>query len=95
MSLSGRLGAIAAVAGLAAVGVASLPHPAEAWWRGPWCCAIGVGVWVPPVVVAPAPVYAPPPVYYGPPAVAYAPPPRRVWVPGYWNGPYWVAAHWS
>jgi hypothetical protein len=93
MSLSRRLGAIAAVAGLAALGVASLPHPAEAWWRGPWCCTIGV--WVPPVVVAPAPVYAPPPVYYAPPAVAYAPPPRRVWVPGHWNGPYWVPAHWS
>lgn len=94
MSLSRRLGAIAAVAGLAAVGVASLPHPAEAWWRGPWCCTVGIGVWVPPVVVAPAPVYVPPPVYYAPPAVAYASP-RRVWVPGHWNGRYWVPAHWS
>jgi len=97
MALSRRLGVIAAVAGMAMVGVASLPRPAEAWWRGPWCCGIGIGVFVPPVVVAPAPVYAyaPPPVYYGPPSVAYAPPPRRVWVPGHWNGPYWVPAHWS
>lgn len=94
MSLSRRLGAIAAVAGLAAVGVASLPHPAEAWWRGPWCCGIGFGVWLPPIVVAPPPVYVPPPVYYAPPVVAYAPRPR-VWVPGHWNGPYWVPAHWG
>ena len=97
MAFSRRLGVIAAVAGMAMVGVASLPHRAEAWWRGPWCCAVGIGVFVPPVVVAPAPVYAyaPPPVYYGPPSVAYAPAPRRVWVPGHWNGPYWVPAHWS
>lgn len=94
MSLTRRLGAIAAVAGLAAVGVASLPHPAEAWWRG-GCCAVGIGLWVPPVVVAPAPVYAPPPAYYPPPPAAYYAPPQRVWVPGHWNGPYWVPAHWS
>jgi hypothetical protein len=97
MSFSRRLGVIAAVAGMAMVGVASLSRPAEAWWRGPWCCRVGIGVFVPPVVVAPAPVYAypPPPVYYGPPAVAYAAPPARTWIPGHWNGPYWVPAHWS
>jgi hypothetical protein len=87
MSLSKRIGAIAVIAGLAAVGVAALPHPAEAWWRG-GCCRVGIGLWVPPVVVAPAPVFAPPPVYY-------APRPGPIWVPGHWNGPYWVPPHWS
>ncbi|MEA2740794.1 MAG: hypothetical protein QOH05_4101, partial [Acetobacteraceae bacterium] len=63
-----RLGTLAAVAGLAAIGVAAAPHDANAWWRGGW----GVGIYVPPVVVGP-PVYAPP-VYVAPP-VAYVPPP--------------------
>lgn len=96
MSVSKRLGAVAAVLGLAALGTLAAPHPAEAWWRGGWCCGIGIGVVLPPVVVAPAPVYAPVPVYAPPPAPAYyAPPPGRVWVPGHWNGPYWVPAHWA
>lgn len=88
-----RLGAIGAVAGLAAIGIAAMPGKANAWWRG----GIGIGIYVPPVVVAPAPVYAPPPVYYAPPAPAYypPPPPRRVWVPAHWEGGYWVAGHWS
>jgi len=95
MLVSKRIGAIAAVAGLATMGVAALPHPAEAWWRG-GCCGVGIDLVVPPVVVAPAPAYVAPPAYYAPPPVAYyAPPPRRVWVPGHWNGPYWVAPHWS
>jgi hypothetical protein len=84
-----RLGTLVAVAALSAVGIAAAPHDAEAWVR------FGVGVVVPPVVVAPPPVYyAPPPVYYAPPPVAYAPPPRY-WVPPHWNGPYWVPGHWS
>ncbi|HEX3575337.1 MAG TPA: hypothetical protein VHU42_12120 [Rhodopila sp.] len=96
MSALKRLGSVAAVAGLAAIGVAAMPRDANAWWRGGW----GIGVWVPPVVVAPPivvapPVYAPPPVAYVAPPPAYYPPPRRVWVPPHWEGPYWVQGHWS
>ncbi|HUB12735.1 MAG TPA: hypothetical protein VMB34_12320 [Acetobacteraceae bacterium] len=86
-----RIAAIGAVAGLAALGVTALPSQANAWWRGP---AIGIGVWVPPVVIAPAPVYVPPPVYYAPPPAAYYPPPHRAWVPAHWENGYWVAGHW-
>jgi hypothetical protein len=96
MSVLKRLGSVAAVAGLAAVGVAAMPHDANAWWRG----GFGVGVWVPPVVVGPPvygppPVYAPPPVAYVAPPPAYYPPPHRVWVPPHWEGPYWVQGHWA
>lgn len=89
-----RLGAIATVLALAAVGVAAVPGSAKAWWHG----GFSVGVVFPPVVVAP-PVYAPPPVYYAPPPVVYAPPPvayvpHRVWIPAHWQGPYWVPGHW-
>lgn len=84
-----RLGTLAAVAGLATFGIAAVSHDAKAWVR------FGVGVFAPPVVVAPPPVYyAPPPVYYAPPPVAYAPPPRH-WIPAHWHGPYWVPGHWS
>jgi hypothetical protein len=97
-----RLCGISAVAGLAALGVAAMPGSAHAWWRGGW----GVGIVVPPVVVAPAPVYVGPPAYYAPPPVAYAPPvvyappaayaaPARVWIPPHWEGQYWVNGHWS
>jgi hypothetical protein len=85
-----RLGTVAAVAGLALVGMAAVPHHAEAWWRG----GVGVGIWVPPVVVVP-PVYAPPPVAYYAPPPAYYPPPHRVWVPPHWEGPYWIQGHWA
>lgn len=89
-----RLGTVGAVAALALVGAAAMPHEARAWWHG-----VGIGIVVPPVVVAP-PVYAaPPPVVYAPPPVAYAPAPyyapRRVWIPPHWEGPYWVRGHWS
>jgi hypothetical protein len=87
-----RVGAVAAVLALAAVGTAATPGKAEAWWRGGWCCAIGIGI--PPVVVAPAPVYAPPPVYYAPPPAYYAAPQQRQWIPGHYEGPYWVPGHW-
>jgi hypothetical protein len=90
MSVLKRLGSAAVVAGLAAVSVAAMPHNANAWWGGGY----GVGIWVPPVVVAP-PVYAPPPVAYYPPPPPYYPPPRRVWVPPHWEGPYWVRGHWA
>ena len=87
-----KLASIATVLGLAVVGVTAMPHDAKAWWRGGW----GVGIWVPPVVVAPPPVYyAPPPVAYVAPPVPYYPAPRRVWVPPHWNGPYWVRGHWA
>jgi hypothetical protein len=85
-----RLGTVAVVIGLASVGVAAMPNDANAWWRG----GVGVGIWVPPVVVAPPPVYVPPPVAYAPPPVYY-PTPRRVWVPPHWEGPYWVQGHWA
>jgi hypothetical protein len=85
-----RLGTAAVVAGLATVGVAAVPHDANAWWRG----GVGVGIWVPPVVVAPPPVYVAPPVAYAPPP-GYYPAPRRVWVPPHWEGPYWVQGHWA
>jgi hypothetical protein len=95
MGVLKRLGSVAAVAGLAVVGIAAAPHPANAWWRG----GFGVGIVLPPVVVAPpvyaAPVYVAPPVAYYPPPPAYYPPPRRVWVPPHWEGPYWVQGHWS
>jgi hypothetical protein len=88
-----------AMLGLAAIGVAAAPQPANAWWRGGgWCC--GVGIVLPPVVVAPpiyapAPVYAPPPAYYAPaPGYAYAPGPQRVWIPAHWEGGYWRQGHW-
>jgi hypothetical protein len=85
-----HLASVAAVLGLAAVGIAAMPHDAKAWWRG----GVGIGVWVPPVIVAPPPVvYAPPPVAYAPPP--YYPAPQRVWVPPHWEGPYWVHGHWS
>lgn len=93
-----RIGAAAALAGLVAVGTAAMPGKAEAWWRGGWCCGVGIGVVLPPVVVAPPvyvpPVYAPPPAYYPPPQVVYAPPPRH-WVPGHYEGAYWVPGHWA
>jgi len=89
-------GALAAAIGLVAIGVTAMPGKAEAWWRGGWCCGLGIGVVVPPVVVAPAPVYAPPPVYYAlPPAAYYAPPPQGRWVPGHYEGGYWVPGHWA
>jgi hypothetical protein len=103
MTLIKRLGGIAAIAGLAAIGITAMPQNANAWWRG----GVGVGIWVPPVVVAPRAyppppvVYAPPPAYYAPPPVVYAPPPayypppRRVWIPPHWQGPYWVQGHWA
>jgi hypothetical protein len=87
-----RLGAISAVAGLAALGVAALPGQANAWWRGP---GIGIGIALPPVVIAPAPVYVAPPAYYAPPPVAYYPPPAgQVWVAPHWQNGYWVPGHW-
>jgi hypothetical protein len=81
-----RLASVAAVLGLAAVGVMAMPHNANAWWRR--------GIWIAPVYVVPPPVYyAPPVVYTAPPVAYYAP--RRFWVPPHWEGPYWVRGHWG
>ena len=88
-----RLSALAALAALVGIGVTALPGHAEAWWRGGWCCGVGIGLFVPPVVVAPPAYYAPPPVYYAPPAGYY--PRQSVWIPGHWQGGYWVPAHWG
>jgi hypothetical protein len=95
-----RLWPVLAIAGVAALGVVAVPGKAEAWWRGGWCCRVGIGIAVPPVVVAP-PVYAPPPVYYAPPPAYYPPPsayyapPPRAWVPAHWQGNVWVPGHWA
>jgi hypothetical protein len=86
-----RLGALGAAVALVGIGVAAMPSQAHAWWRG-GCCAVGIGIFAPPVVVAP-PLYVPPPVYY-PPPVAYAPP-QRPWIPPHWEGGYWVPGHWG
>ena len=91
-----RLASIAAILGLATVGVAALPHDANAWWRGG---GVGIGIYLPPVILGPPAYYAPPPAYYAPP-VYYAPPPtyyappRHYWVPAHWEGGYWVGGHW-
>jgi hypothetical protein len=99
MSIRRSLGAALAVAGLVGIGIAAAPTPAEAWWRGGWCCGVGIGIGLPPIVVAP-PAYYPPPAYYAPPPAYYAPPaayypPSRVWVPAHWQGSYWVPGHWA
>ena len=99
-----RLGSVAVLAALTAVGTAALPSNAKAWWRHD---DFGIRVWVPPVVVARPPpvVYAAPPppvVYTVPPPVVYAPPPprrfyrpRRIWIPPHWHHGFWIRGHWS
>ena len=65
-----RLGGLLAVAGLAAVGITALPGEANAWWRGGWCCGVGIGVVY----------YAPPQQAWIPPHWQ-----GNVWVPGHWS----------
>jgi hypothetical protein len=97
-----RFGAMAAVLGLVAIGVSAMPGKADAYWRGGWCCGVGIGVVLPPIVVAP-PVYAPPPAYYASPPAYYAPPPaayyppqqQGTWIPGHYQGSYWIPGHWA
>ena len=96
-SATRKIAATCAVLGLATIGVASAPKPANAWWhhygyRYGWG---GVGVFLPPVVVAPPPAYYPPQTYYAPPAQAYYAPPSRAWIPAHWQNGYWVPGHWS
>lgn len=89
-----RFAALAAVIGLVAFGVTALPGKADAYWRGGWCCGVGIGIAIPPVVVAPAPAYYPPPVYYAPPPAYYAPQ-QQQWIPGHYQNGYWVPGHWA
>ncbi len=97
-----RLGAVLACLGLAGVGVTVMSKPAEAWWRGGfWCCGVGIGISLPPVVVAPPAYYPPPayyyppPAYYPPPTAYYAPPAGRIWIAPHWQGSIWIPGHWS
>ncbi len=86
-SFTNRLAAGCAIAGLAAVGLIAMPRQANAWWYNHgygW----GVGVYVPPVVVAPAPAYYPAPSYY------YGPP-TRAWIPAHYVNGYYIPGHWS
>jgi hypothetical protein len=84
--------ALAGLAGLSLAALPAMPGKANAWWaagggwHGGWCCGVGIGITLPPVVVAP-PVYAPPPTYFAPP--------QPVWVPGHYENGYWVPGHWS
>jgi hypothetical protein len=102
-SVTRRITATAALFGLATIAIAATPKPANAWWyHHGYCCGVGIGVVVPPVVVAPPPAYyAPPQTYYAPPQAYYAPstayyaPPSRAWIPAHWQNGYWVPGHWS
>ncbi len=87
-----RLASVAAILGLATVGVAAMPPDANAWWRGGY--GYGIGIYVPPIYVAP-PAYYAPPVYYAPPPPVYYAPPRHYWVPAHWEGGYWMRGHWE
>jgi hypothetical protein len=79
-----KLATMGTALGLAFIAIAAAPKPAEAWWHHyGW----GVGVYLPPVIVAPPPVYYPPPPYYAPPA--------RAWIPAHWENGYWVPGHWA
>jgi hypothetical protein len=90
-SLTRRIAATCAIVGLATIGFAASAKPANAWWyHHGYCCGWGVGVYVPPIVVAP-----PPPVYYAPPVAYYGPPPSRVWIPAHWQSGYWIPGHWA
>jgi hypothetical protein len=63
--------------GLALAGITAAPKPANARWHGyGW----GVGIYAPPIVVAP-------PAYY--------PPTARAWIPAHWENGYWVGGHWG
>ena len=79
---------VSATAAMIAIGVAGLPHQANAHagYRG----GVGVGV----VIGVPGQVYVAPPVgYYAPQTVYVAP--QQVWVPPHYEGPYFVPGHWA
>jgi len=102
-SLTRRISATTALLGLATITIAATPKPANAWWyHHGYCCGVGIGVVVPPVVVAPPPTYyAPPQTYYAQPQAYYAPSTAyygaqtRSWIPAHWQNGYWVPGHWS
>jgi hypothetical protein len=57
---------------------------------------VGIGIGIPPLVVAPGPVYAAPPaVVYGPPPVAYAAPAYGYGYPAPVVGGFWVTDQWG
>ena len=86
-SAARKITATWAILGLAAIGIAATPRPANAWWNHYGCCWGGVGIYVPPPVVVAPPVYAPAPAYFVPPA--------RVWIPAHWDSGYRIPGHWS
>jgi hypothetical protein len=91
-----KIAATCTVLGLATVGIAAAPKPANAWWSHYGCCwGGGFGVFVPPIVVAPPPTYYPSPAFSPPPAPVYYAPAKRAWIPAHWQGSYWVPGHWS
>ncbi|HET6197149.1 MAG TPA: hypothetical protein VFE12_15410 [Acetobacteraceae bacterium] len=84
----------AAILGLATIATVAVPKQANAWWHHGYGYGWGgVGVVLPPVVVAP-PVYAPAPAYYAPGPAYYAPS-ARPWIPAHWQDGYWVPGHWG
>lgn len=92
-SATRKIATACAVLGLATIGITAAPKPANAWWHGygygyGYGWRGGVGIYLPPIVVAP-----PAPVYY-PPAAYYAPP-QHVWIPAHWQNGYWVPGHWA
>jgi hypothetical protein len=86
-----RIAATGTILGIATVGIAATPKSANASWNQyGW----GVGVYAPPVMVAPPPAYyAPPPTYYAPPG--YYAPRASPWIPAHWEKGYWVRGHWN
>ena len=89
-SAARKIAATCTMLGLATIGIAAAPRPANAWWNQ---YGYGYGGYAPPVVVAPPPAYYPAPSYY--PAPAYYAPPVRAWIPPHWRNGYWVPGHYS
>jgi hypothetical protein len=87
-----RLAAFGSTATLVVLAVSFSSVPGRAWWveGGPHVVIAG-----PPIILAPRPSYVAPPVVYPAPPVYVAPPQRLVWVPGHWNGRYWIPPHWG
>jgi hypothetical protein len=95
---------IRALIALAAIGAATLPSTAHAYWRGGVWFGVPIVPYYPPVVVAPPPVvYAAPPVVYAPPPqFAVTPPgfvaqgsaaPQGAYGPSCYAGPYVCPAY--
>ena len=95
-SATRKIAATCAVLGLATIGIAAAPKPANAWWHH-----YGYGWWgrrrrVPSAGRRGASAgLLPAQTYYAPPAQAYYAPPSRAWIPAHWQNGYWVPGHWS